>query len=598
MLKKLTVKIKKMNSLYITTPIFYVNGLPHIGHWYTSIVTDIVYRANFLANYKARIQTGTDEHGQKIQKTAEDLSESVMNFCNKISAEFFKMSVYSNCACSYQNFSMHNFNCLENSIKLLNEDKIKLFNNGKNFIRTTEGREFSNGKITQQSIESGRHIKYVLKFWEKLKKNGWIYKGKYSGWYAIRDEAFYSEDEIIDGKAPSGAPVEWKEEECYFFKLSAMQKILLAIYQNYLNFVYPNEKFTEVISFVAGAKFVDAKNGNFKDGSLLDLCVSRPNLTWGIPVPDDEKQTIYVWLDALTNYISALEENEYNELWLNRSANSTVVHIVGKDILRFHAVYWPAFLIAQHYTLNDIENTHNIDEIVQKSKSILPDCIVSHGWWTNNGEKMSKSLNNTVDPYIEIEFLKSSGIANEIATDYFRYFMAKAMPFGNDGDYSRQSLITTINSDLANNIGNLASRTVAMCTKYLDGKYSLKYANNLQEYTTKYVNCIEKYGILQAINIILEIANNTNLLIEQQKPWELAKSGKITEIANVLNNALSQIFIIGVLLQAFCPEIAGKILNIFTIDFAIKFNEIEATMNAKQSISIVNVPNICPRVNH
>ncbi len=590
------------NTCYITTPIFYVNGDPHIGHWYTNIMTDVINRANLLMNYDVKMQTGTDEHGSKVQKSSEVSGENVMHFCNRISEKFAKMAVYSNCSCAYGSFSLQKFEQLSSTIDEFRVNRDVLFANGANFIRTTEGRNLNTGAITPESLEKGRHVKYVEKFWNKLFENGWIYKGKYAGWYAVRDEAFYSEDEVNDGKAPSGAPVEWKEEECYFFRLSLLQKALLSIYRNNENFIFPREKYTEVVAFVAGSKFIDAQNGNFKPGALSDLCISRPNLSWGIPVPGAENQAIYVWLDALTNYISAFEHRaEYEKYWLNRSDNSKVIHVVGKDILRFHGVYWPAFLLAENFSADEIEgeNSKNLQEIYSiftGRLKCLPSCIISHGWWTNNGEKMSKSLNNTIDPYLEIEFLQSCGVNSEIATDYFRYFLVRSMPFGNDGNYSREALINLVNADLANNIGNLAQRTVSMVQKYTNGSYSLVEIDYLQAKISEFTRAIQGYNTFLALELLLEIARSANLIIEQNKPWELAKQGRDAEISTILNNVLSHILAVSVCLQAFCPVIAGKILQIFGATKALAFDDIFTEMPANQERKIVSISSICPRI--
>lgn len=413
-----------MKTAYITTPIYYVNDVPHIGHYYSSIVADVCARSYFLSGYNVRSQTGTDEHGQKILRSAEAKGVNPMKFCNEISEFFRQMTIDSNCMASYGRFDLSNFN---------NQDgKFGFGVDGENFIRTTEGRDLETGEITDQSRAVGRHVPFVEKFWQTLEANGYIYKSKYSGWYAVRDEAFYTESELVDGKAPTGAEVEFKTEECYFFKLSAFQKILLAIFLKNKDLIKPHQKYTEVLSFLSGLNFEKASHGFFKPDHLQDLCISRQNLPWGIPI--EEGQSVYVWLDALTNYLSALSEKR-DIFWSNRSDESVVTHIVGKDILRFHAVFWPAFLIAEKIKYSDLlgmvnlaEDTeidgvscfsnNGIDAINSKiDGKILFDRLFAHGWWTNNGEKISKSLKNTIDPIEEIGYLVAKILHNEKKLD-------------------------------------------------------------------------------------------------------------------------------------------------------------------------------------
>jgi len=591
-----------MKTSYITTPIYYVNDKPHIGHWYTSIASDVIHRSLFLSGFDAKMQTGTDEHGQKIQKSAENNKQNEMQFCNIVSNEFRKMTVFANCACSYEEFNIKNFNNFIESIKKFDEDSKKLFQNGSNFIRTTEGRDFDTGEITDKSLKSGRHIKCVIKLWNDLRENGFIYKGKYSGWYAIRDEAFYTDSELIDNKAPTGAEVEWREEDCYFFKLSIFQKILISILIYNKDFIKPQEKYTEVLSFVAGMRFQDAQNGNFKDGVLLDLCISRPSLKWGIPVPNEDNQSIYVWLDALTNYISALDV-DYSKFWENRTKDSIVSHIVGKDILRFHSVYWPAFLLARNFKIDEIEflNTKNLQEIYEAMEdqlNILPNNIYAHGWWTNNGEKISKSLGNAINPFDEIAKIQESGISFDIATDYFRYFLMKAMPFGNDGDYSQMKLISVVNSDLVNNIGNLVQRTSSMIEKYLNNIITLYSKDSIKSLINfdKVENFYIKYDIISAIDVALELSRNANDLIDKAAPWKLAKDEKFNDITQALSPVCINIILIAVILQPICSSISGKILKVFGIQF-ITFNAIKDILANDVKIIICKESiGICPRI--
>ena len=375
-------------NFYITTPIYYPSGKPHMGHAYSSIIADIFARFKRLEGYNVLFLTGTDEHGQKIQKEAEKNNKDPKNFCDEIS-EIFRS--------------------LTKTLNLTNND----------FIRTTEI----------------RHFKSVNEIWKRLVKSGDIYLDKYSGWYSVSDEAYYDEDEIEekDGKKiskSSGSFVEWVEEESYFFKLSAFQKKLLDYYKENKDFILPQSRRNEVVSFV--------------EKGLNDLSISRTSFSWGIPVPENKKHIIYVWLDALTNYLSALnfpntEDEKYKNFW------PADVHIIGKDILRFHAIYWPAFLIAANLPL------------LKR--------VFGHGWILSDDKKMSKSLGNILDP---IEVIKDYGI------DQLRYYLIKEVSLGNDGSISMENLKNCINNDLANNYGNLCQRVFSFIKKIVEIEYLRK----------------------------------------------------------------------------------------------------------------------------
>lgn len=478
-------------NFFVTSPIYYVNDVPHIGHVYTSLACDILARSKRLEGYKVHFLTGTDEHGQKVEKSALLKEKTPGQFCDEISAKFREMADFMNI--SYDDF-----------------------------IRTTED----------------RHKKVAQKFWQLLEENGWIYKGIYEGWYAVRDEAFYAEDELVNGKAPTGADVAWHKEESYFFKLSAFGEKLLTLYDAAPDFIEPISRRNEVISFV--------KSG------LKDLSISRNSFSWGVPIPGNEKHVMYVWLDALTNYISALNFNSdddklYQDFWVN--AYSSPTHIVGKDILRFHTVYWPAFLMA--------------------AKINIPNRVFAHGWWTNEGQKISKSLGNVIDPYKEIEWLTSLQISQETAIDYFRYFLMKEVPFGNDGDYSRTNLINRINAELANNIGNLIQRSLSMIFKNCDGKIpqienitNNKSANNFQ----KFHGLIDQLSFDKALTEIIEIGNSANKNFNDSAPWNLKKENKISEMNQALYEAAESSRILGILLLSFIPKSANKILDLLNIN--------------------------------
>lgn len=483
-------------NFYITTPIYYVNDSPHLGHAYTTIACDVMARFKRLDGYNVKFLTGTDEHGQKIDKAATEANITPLELCDIVSQRFRNLV---------------NSEGSSNVLNATNDD----------FIRTTEE----------------RHKKATQAIWKKLEANGYIYLDKYSGWYSVRDEAYYQESELVDGKAPTGAPVEWIEEESYFFKLSAFEDKLLELYNNNPDFVYPNSRLNEVKSFV--------------EGGLKDLSISRTNFDWGVPVPDVEGHVMYVWIDALTNYLTATgfpDENSesYKSFW----KDGEVVHVVGKDILRFHAVYWPAFLMAA-----DIP---------------LPSKIVAHGWWTIEGEKMSKSIGNVIAP---IELVENYGL------DQTRYFLLKAMPFGNDGDLSKERLVEVCNADLANNIGNLAQRTLSMIQKNCEGKvpnFDKKYLTKDEE--ELFYNCritsdnkdgriekhIKNFAFQDILFDIVKISSEANEYIDKKAPWTLKKEDP-AHMKAVLYHLAEAVRNIAIMLQPFCPEATAKLLDQLSI---------------------------------
>ncbi len=480
-------------NFYVTSPIYYVNDNPHIGHAYTSISCDIIARFKRLQGVNVFFLTGTDEHGQKVEKSALKNNKTPQKFCDEVSQSFIELA---------------------QNINLSNDD----------FIRTTEE----------------RHKNNVQTLWKILEEGGFIYKDVYEGWYSVRDEAFYGQDEIIDGKAPSGAEVEWHKEESYFFKLSQFGDKLLEYYDQNPQFIEPKTRFNEVKSFV--------KSG------LRDLSISRNSFSWGVKVPNDNNHVIYVWLDALTNYISALNynknEQKYQDFWLN--SNESPIHIVGKDILRFHAVYWPAFLMAANIK--------------------LPYKIFAHGWWTNQGQKISKSVGNVIDPKQEIKWLENLGCDNDLAVDYFRYFLMREVPFGNDGDYSRENFILRINAELANNIGNLAQRTLTMIFRNCEAKIPevedkilRDYQKFCQNFDQKIPKLIEELKFDKALEVIIEFANQINKDLNDQAPWNLKKEGKIKEMQNILYIAADSVRRIAIWLQPFMPKSSITMLNFLNL---------------------------------
>ncbi|WP_419235359.1 methionine--tRNA ligase [Rickettsia endosymbiont of Nabis limbatus] len=469
------------NTYYITTPIYYVNDVPHIGHAYTSVASDVIARFMRLRGHEVMFLTGTDEHGQKVEKAAINKNIDPQKFTDQTSQSFRHLMT-----------AMH----------ISNDD----------FIRTTEE----------------RHKEAVAIFWQKLLDNGSIYEGFYEGWYAVRDEAFYDESELTPDKlAPTGAPVEWVKEPSYFFNLSKWQDKLLEFYEANPDFIRPISRRNEVISFV--------KSG------LKDLSVSRTTFNWGIKVPNDDKHVIYVWLDALANYISALgypdQNSNYGKFW---PAN---LQVVGKDILRFHAVYWPAFLMAAEIS--------------------LPKTIMAHGWWTNEGQKISKSLGNTIDPIKLIE---------EFGIDQVRYFLMREVTFGADGNFSRSNLITRINSELSNKIGNLLQRTTSFVYKNNDGKvpaimqdainkmYELPLLKTAIKFAEQNILLMEKPEINKILDNIINLAEEANIYIDSEAPWNLKKTDP-EKMLEVLYALLETLRYIAIMLQPFMPSSASKMLD-------------------------------------
>ncbi len=538
-----------MKTFYITTPIYYVNDSPHIGHIYTTLATDIMARTMRIAGYNTHFLTGTDEHGKKIQRSAQKVGMQEQEFVDNVAQRFIDVA-------EFMNFSHDDF------------------------IRTSQT----------------RHKKIVEEYWNRLYENGWIYKDKYSGWYCVSDEAFYDESELIDGKAPSGKEVEWQEEESYFFRLSEFQKILLKIYKDVPEFVRPAGKLNEVIAFVSGVSLQDFENGKIKHGAIHDLSVSRTSIEWGIQVPNDNKHVIYVWLDALLNYISAIRDKDlYDTHWQSQkiqwidndmARNSNYVfQIVGKDILRFHAVYWPAFLIAANYSRDEINSiSENIDmqssekdqNLINKCfNGVLPRGIFAHGWWTNDGQKISKSLGNAIDPIKEVEWIESFGIVHNKAVDYFRYFLVREMTFGNDGDYSRDRLVNTINNELANNFGNLVQRVLSMVKKDCAGLIpdntnidsdgmELYECDAVLEYMNgRIVSEIHNMPINKILELAIFLSADANKYIEKKAPWIIKKEKGVTssDFQSVLWVLLETIRKIAIVLQPFVPTIAGEVLD-------------------------------------
>ncbi len=493
-------------NYYITTPIYYPSAKPHMGHAYSSIIADFFARFKKIDGFNVYFLTGTDEHGLKIQRSAEKLNKDPKSFCNEISKTFEDLT---------------------KTLNLSNTD----------FIRTTEERH----KVSVQNL------------WNILEKNNQIFLSKYSGWYSVSDEAFYNEDEVEekDGlkiSKSSGSTVEWVEEESFFFKLSEWEKPLLEFYEKNKSFILPESRRNEVISFV--------KSG------LKDLSVSRKTFSWGVKVPSDENHVVYVWLDALTNYLSSLKyPDENNELYKNFWPAD--LHIIGKDILRFHAIYWPAFLLA--------------------AKIEPPKRVYGHGWILSGDEKMSKSKGNILDP---LEIINVYGL------DPLRYYLLKEVSFGNDGNISEEKLENCINSDLANNFGNLCQRVLSFAEKNCsslipDHKYNdedleiLKPLNNLDRIRS----FIDNQDINQYMSFIVDRLFAANKYFNDQEPWK--KKDDRIRLNTIVYTALELIRKITILLYPVMPETSVKVINVFNeTEKSIDFTSIDNNEILKKDLKI------------
>ena len=478
----------KDKNFFITTAISYPNGRPHIGHAYEVMATDAIARYHRLNGENVYFSTGTDDHGQKMLQTAREQGKTAQELADELTPAFREMAEALNCS---------------------HDD----------FIRTSEP----------------RHHASVSDLWQRIAENGRddIYKDSYKGWYSVRDEAFYAEDELVpdaEGNklSPQGTPVEWLEEDSYFFRLSAYEDKLLAHFEAHPDFLMPESRRNEITSFIKGG--------------LKDLSISRTAFNWGVPVPGDDKHVMYVWMDALTNYLSVLgypdRDGRYADFW------PCSLHIIGKDITRFHTVYWPAFLMAADLP--------------------LPKQVFAHGFLTVKGEKMSKSLGNVLDPIT---------LAAHYGVDALRYFFLREVPFGRDGSFTDEAIVNRVNADLANDIGNLAQRSLSMIAKNCDEALPQPETLSAEDEAvlalfdslkTRTDAAMEGHELHNYLSLVMEAVSEANRYFAAEEPWALKKENP-ARMGTVLYVTAELVRQAAILLQPVIPAGANQLLDLLQV---------------------------------
>ena len=502
-----------MAKFYVTTPIYYVNDIPHLGHAYTTVAADVVARYHRLLGDDVLFLTGSDEHGQKVEKSALDQNLTPIQLADKVVVRFSD---------------------LWKRLNISNDD----------FIRTTEE----------------RHDKVVKALWIKLEEKGDIYLDEYEGWYCTHCETFWTDGQLDEEKCPDcHREVHKLKEESYFFKLSAYQEKLLNFFEDNPDFVKPASRRNEILSFI--------------NSGLKDISISRTSFKWGIKVPTNEEHVVYVWFDALFNYVTAAgyidDKEKFKKFW---PAN---LHLIGKDIIRFHAVFWPAFLMAA-----ELE---------------IPKRVFAHGWWTVEGQKMSKSLRNVVDPNMLIDMY---------GVEPLRYFILREVPFGNDGDFSHKAFIHRYNSDLVNDLGNLVKRVISMNGKYFKGvvpdyigkrdSVEDEFRETVLTEINEYHKFMEQQEFHKALAVVWKIISKGNVFVDKSAPWELNKTGEKEKLGRVLFDLLESIKISALLIAPYMPDTSNKIianlgLEIDKVTYEdLNFNTLKSGSKLNKAVNLYN----------